>query len=380
MMTYKIIPKKVCFIRSKSSAALDYRVDKEATVLRDAGYDVTILLWDRKCEHPPHERIDGVNIKRVHHKAPYNKPSLLFHMLIWWIHEIYYLLTNDIDVMHACDLDTLPPALLAKFLKKRKLVYDIFDFYAFMIARNVPSLTRNFLAKLERALLRYPDVVIIPDEERKEQLGNAEFSKLVVIVNSPKEEYKGAMNRKKNKELTLFYAGNLIKTRGLEGLVEAIHGLNGVKMIVAGEGPDEDELVPLFKNTKNVDYIGVISHNEVIKYTFSADVLFALYDPKIPNNRYASPNKLFEAMMCAKPIIVNSGTSMAKIVEKEKCGLIVPYGNIKKLKEAIVQLKEDDELRRTLGENGRRAYAKKYKWSIMKKRLMEVYKKLDNSM
>ena len=79
---------------------------------------------------------------------------------------------------------------------------------------------------------------------------------------------------------------------------------------------------------------------------------FALYDPKVPNHKYASPNKLFEAMMCEKPILTNYGTIMAQIVEKENCGVLADYESIKDIRNAIIKLKNDPGLRKSLGENG----------------------------
>lgn len=107
------------------------------------------------------------------------------------------------------------------------------------------------------------------------------------------------------------------------------------------------------------------------------DVLFATYDPIYPTNRYASPNKLFEAMMCHKPIIVNDGTSMADIVRRENCGIVVPYGDVNELKNAILKLKNNPQLYGRLGVNGRNAYDTKYSWKIMEQRLLDVYKHIN---
>ena len=66
----------------------------------------------------------------------------------------------------------------------------------------------------------------------------------------------------------------------------------------------------------------------------------------------------------------------SKIVGKEKCGLIVSYGDIDGLREAILKLKNDPDLRQKLGKNGRHAYDMKYGWEIMKQKLLNAYKLL----
>ena len=82
-------------------------------------------------------------------------------------------------------------------------------------------------------------------------------------------------------------------------------------------------------------------------------------------------------MMCGKPIIVNEGVATADKVCEENCGLVVPYGDYEALKEAVLTLKNNPELRKELGENGRRAYETKYNWKIMEKRLLDLYASLE---
>jgi glycosyltransferase involved in cell wall biosynthesis len=83
-------------------------------------------------------------------------------------------------------------------------------------------------------------------------------------------------------------------------------------------------------------------------------------------------------MMCGKPIIVNDGAPMSKIVRAEGCGIVVPYGDVDAIKEAVLRLKNDPALRQELARNGRRAYETSYSWEIMESRLVDAYKELVN--
>jgi glycosyltransferase involved in cell wall biosynthesis len=106
-------------------------------------------------------------------------------------------------------------------------------------------------------------------------------------------------------------------------------------------------------------------------------MLFRFSDPALPTkNKYASPNKLFEAMMCGKPILVSDNSSMARIVRHNKCGLVIPYGDVGAIRDAIVKLMTNPGLQEELGINGRKAYEEKYSWTIMENRLVTAYKNL----
>jgi glycosyltransferase involved in cell wall biosynthesis len=85
------------------------------------------------------------------------------------------------------------------------------------------------------------------------------------------------------------------------------------------------------------------------------------------------PNKLFEAMMCGVPIITNVAH---EIVNETGCGIIVEYDNVKQIKDTILKLRDDPNLRKRLGENGRNAFLEKYNWDIMEQRLYQIYEDL----
>ena len=160
-------------------------------------------------------------------------------------------------------------------------------------------------------------------------------------------------------------------------MIKAIEKLDDVKLIIAGFGRHEEILIPIFKRSKNVEYMGEVPYEKVLEMTMKSDLLFALYDTKIENNKYATPNKLFEAMMCEKPILVNGGTTMSEIVKKWNCGLVVPYGDVEEIRESVLKIKNDPSLKTELGKNGRKAYEKRYNWKIMEKRLLELYEGLE---
>lgn len=365
---------KIVLIRS-NSVSPDPRIDKEASTLTRYGYRVAVLAWDRENRHHAEEIRNNYKIIRFKLKAPYGKVKLIFYLFIWNCNIFKWLLTNRWDVVHACDFDTLIPALLAAKIKRKKIVYDIFDFYGFCLPISIPTFIRYFVVHIERFFLRFPDVVIVVDKSRFAQIGN-NGRELEIIMNTPKDVFKNEYPIKKTNDFIIFYAGILSKLRGFNQILPAIKGMDNISLVVAGFGEDEHELKKLFEKENKVKFIGRISYEEVINWTYRADILFALYDPKIPNHKYSSPNKLFEAMMCAKPIIVNEGTSMAKIVKEENCGLIVPYDNVNEIKNAILKLHKNPKLCKELGENGRRAYKLKYNWNIMGERLLKIYKKL----
>ncbi|MCE7700034.1 MAG: glycosyltransferase family 4 protein, partial [Methanobacterium paludis] len=340
-------------------------------------YDVELLVWDRQ------NTLDIGNydykIHKFNFKSPYDSFLAIVYLPIWWIYEFYFLIINNYDLFHACDLDTLLPAIIIKKLKGSKLFYIIYDFYASNLPdgkfQSLRKFIRMLVASIEKKSIQSVNVLFLVDENRYEQIEGAKIDNLIYIYNSPQDMFIPPPEEKKlEKDLIIFYGGSLDRTRGLEYTITALKTLNHVKLIIAGLGNDKDGIEIESKKNEKIEYLGWLSHDEILNESLKADVLFAFYDPKVPNNRYASPNKLFESMMCEKPIIINSETSASRIVQEESSGILVPYGDVDSIKKAIIKLRDNPNFRKNLGVNGRKAYESKYNWKIMEKRLLNAYK------
>jgi len=373
MKNYLPNNKHVLFIASYAKCP---RVWKMASTLANNGLKVTILEWDRDSILPTIDYAENIYIRRMRLIAPYGL-KLIFKLPIWQLYVFLFILTNHFTIVQPQNLDNLLPAWLACHIKRIKVVYDIADFYADAFVPRNMALLRKIVAWLEKTLVKYVDALILVDEVRVKQVGSQAW----IIYNSPPDIYNklktnNYMNSSSDSKFTIFYAGILVKDRGLDILIRAIQDLDDVKLVIAGFGEIEKKFSSILRGKHNVQFIGRVPYDTVLRLTLSSDCVIALYDPQVPNNIYASPNKLFEAMMCAKPIIVSDGTAMASIVRKEKCGLVVKYNNYKDVQEAIIRLKNNPLLRKELGGNGRQAYEQKYSWDLMKIRLLRLYDQL----
>jgi len=363
------------------SSAMDTPVHKMAKSLSQNGYNVHILEWDRLKRYKKDEVFDNLySSHRFQLFAPQGKIELLFILPLWWLYESYFLLKEEADIIHSCDFDTLIPAILAKIVKRVRLLYTIYDFYG-EFSGSIHPLLGKIISFTEKQALRFVDVLFMVNEAMYEELKGARVKKVIFIYNTPidytiKKEKLSTKNAPSY--LKIFYAGWLTKPRGLKHMVDSIRDISDVKLVIAGDGPEKCALDKDLIKQGKIEYLGWIPYDEVIRRELEADVLFFFYDPSLLNGKYSSPNKLFEAMMCSKPIIANDGLFMSRIVSKEECGIITPYGDVNAITRSILKLKDNLNLRITLGQNGRRAYEERYSWKIMERRLLNAYKSLHN--
>lgn len=362
--------RRVLIVRANTTSP---RVRKESLSLTKAGYNVSLFLWERRSNASMDYMENNLHIYKYGFKAPFGKYVVLY-WIFWWQAIFRFIAKNDFEIIHVCGLDSYLPVVLAKFLKGYKIVYDIFDFMADSMPRGTPTILQRFVRSLERYLTEYADTVVVVDDVRRPQLEGVNVRRCEVIMNCVDDEYR--LEKIKNGQFMIFYGGMLSQTRGLNQILEAIEGDKSIRLVVAGGGEDEKLFRDIFKSYSNVEFLGQVDHVTAIRLTSQSDVVFGFYDPAIPINRLASPNKLFEAMMCRTPIIVNEETTMAKTVKSINCGIVVPYGDTEALMAAINLLKSRPELCRELGENGHRAYVERYNWTIMEQRLIDLYSEL----
>ena len=300
-----------------------------------------------------------------------------------------FLLRDDSDVIHACDFDTLLPAILAKLIGKRKLCYFIYDFYADNLLGGgfqwLRKRVRVLIAHLERTGIGFADVLFLVDESRFEEVDGAHINELYYVYDFPidyvaKPHARAARTASgvSNDEMVIFYAGAMHGSRGLSYMFDAVSGVEGVRLKVAGPITDNKQVLDdLNRVGSKAQYLGFLpSYDDVIKETSKADLLFRFEDPGAPKTKYASPSKLFEAMMCGKPIIVTDESAMAKIVRKEECALVVPYGDVPALIDVLKTCRDAPQFRAELGNNGRKAYEERYSWTIMEERVLSGYRSL----
>lgn len=372
---------KILLLRSLPFSR-DIRVKKEAVSL-STHYDVHVLIWDRDGSLVNKDYLP-FHIKRFPLKT--SKKFLTFiYMPFWWVYIIIILLTGKWDYVHAADLDTFFPAILVCKIKRIPIIYDIIDFYADTVFSSWPVMY-TFVSRIDKILMRFTDVIILPDKSRREQIGLFNTGNIHFISNSPDERnYKSiigfpetAIKENNTKRLKIFFGGGIDSTRGIDYILSVVSKNKSLFIKIMGPASSQykDKLYNIYGNYENIFLkLEAVPHETIIQETINADVTVALYDPyKVINNRYASPNKLYEAMMCSKPIIVSDDTSMANIVRKENCGVVVKYGDEKELIKVLEKLRKNPQLRKRLGNNGRKAYEKKYRWEIMEKRLLEIYK------
>lgn len=365
---------KILFVK-KDDYLFEPRSMKEAQSLKKAGYDVSFLGLSSEGSAPLYEEKDGFIYHRIElKKEDIGLKSKIFVLLMWNIKVFVWLLKNagKYDYFHCCNFESAMPALLVAKLFRKKFVYDVFDFYADSL-RKIPAGVKNIIRKIELYVISHADATIIVDDSRKLQIAGSRPKKLVVIYNSPPDLYQDNNKQNPKDKIKICFIGLLLEERGLKALLEAVSSRQDMELITAGYGEMQEEVQRYASKYKNITYYGKIPYDIVLELTSGADCVYACYDPGIPNHKYTSPNKAFEAMMLAKAVITAKGTGISDVVEKNDIGYVINYNDRIQLSEVFDNMLADRDKLKEQGIRARKLYLEKYSWLKMQERLRDLY-------
>lgn len=259
-----------------------------------------------------------------------------------------YLILRDIFPQNAVDLGMLKKNGLIHyyFRQKEKKLYGKADFIGCMsqgnidfVKRHNPSVSSNKLHMLSN----WGDIIPLATEESIDKLRNQEGlqGKFIVI-----------------------FGGNIGLPQKMENIVDLAIDCKDKKdivFIIIGGGNEQKNLKNLVKEKKvvNIQLRDGLPHKEYMQWVQMADVGLISLSEKftIPN----IPSKALSYYNTKTPILasIDRNTDFGAIIEKLNVGVWAEAGNTKALKEKLLLLYNDAELRSQMGKNGY-VYMKEY--------------------
>jgi len=164
------------------------------------------------------------------------------------------------------------------------------------------------------------------------------------------------------------YVGRLVQDKGVLDLLHAVRLCPpDVNMVVVGDGPLRAQLAALS------DRIRVIPAMPLAELPPLMNALDVLVLPSQTSHTWKEQfgRVIIEAHACATPVIGSNSGAIPEVIGGG--GLIVPERNPPGLASAIVQLRDDAQRRRALGEIGRRQVLDNFTWDRVARQMRDIY-------
>ncbi|MCC9075701.1 glycosyltransferase family 4 protein [Litorilinea aerophila] len=113
--------------------------------------------------------------------------------------------------------------------------------------------------------------------------------------------------------------------------------------------------------------LGAIDHQTKLDLLDAIDILV------LPSRTDSFGIVFLEAWTYAKPVIAAQAWGVRTVVDHGRDGLLIPFGDVQALAEAIQTLIENPQLRRQMGEAGRHKVLHQHTWDHKYPRIREIY-------
>ena len=155
------------------------------------------------------------------------------------------------------------------------------------------------------------------------------------------------------------YAGILSPFQGIDNILDAAKKLSKYEDLIfyiVGDGMRKDHLERRIRdeNITNVKLLPLQPREEYFNIINSSDISIISLDDRM--KAPCLPGKLINLLAVKQPVmaIVPQESETTRVIQKAKCGVVVEPENIEELEDTILKLKDDPELRKNLGEKGRK--------------------------
>lgn len=354
------------------------------------GHEVTIITTDlfqpgnRYPSSKKSEEVEGIRIRRF----PNISDTLAWKRKMYISPDLAAYLRDHVqefDVVHLQDLISYHAIATNRFCRSRGVPYVLtvhgslpWLAYPRPIGWVYRSLWGDRILKEARGII----VLNRTEKELCRRLGLKD--ELIEILpngvclsdyDNPPEN--GTFKRKYNlcDRRIVLYLGRLHQTKGLETLIRAFSDLapESPRAILALVGPDDDGMVPRLKDlvqnlqlTDRVRFIGYVDHEDKLSVLRDSDMLVT---PRFTG----FPITFVEACLTGLPIITTTSADDLDWVHG-RVGMVVK-DDPTELKEAMLTLLTNEDLRIRLGSEGRALATTSFDWDVIADQVLNVYER-----
>lgn len=175
------------------------------------------------------------------------------------------------------------------------------------------------------------------------------------------------------------YTGNHSPANVLDTMIDAAKKTTDekVKYILVGNGNVKNELIEYAKsnNVTNVEFLDPVLKDNMDNVLQLLDICYIGLKKQNLFNYGVSPNKLFDYMMAARPIIYAIEASNDP-VKDSGCGITVPAENPEAVVEAVMKIKNlSEEEKNKMGQNGNDYVLANHMYHGLAERFLNALKK-----
>ena len=248
----------------------------------------------------------------------------------------------------ANDLDTLLANYKVSKFRRKELVYDSHEYFTEVPELKEGSFAKNMWLRIERYIFpKLKNVYTVCNSISKVYTEKYKV-KVKVVRNIPRQNLQTHFKTREelgipqNKKVLLLQGAGINIDRGAEEMVEAMKYLPEDYLFVIVGGGDVFDILKEIIETNNLEnkvkIVGKVAYEELINYTFNADLGLSLDKNTNLNYQYSLPNKLFDYINYQTPVLTSNLVEIRNILETYNVGWITNSHNPKEIAETVLSI------------------------------------------
>lgn len=245
----------------------------------------------------------------------------------------------------------------------------------------IPELQKqnNWEWKLMKKVISLSDSVIVMTESSHKTLTDCGYSNIHLVPNPLSPAVTDYIRKHPDKDRipgTILFVGHVIKTKGVEELVDACGHIENVKLKIIGHAADDMKSLLRQKaiNCKGDDswleLTGELPYEQVLDQMQRCDVFV------LPTYTEGFPNVILESMACGCAIVTTKVGAIPEMLKEDdsgKYGILIEPANTKELESAIKTMLGDENLKNQCRQNIQRRVFERYSISIIWNKLQKLW-------
>jgi glycosyltransferase involved in cell wall biosynthesis len=315
--------KKIAIVSVINDLVTDNRVQKTCFALAECGYDVLLIGRNLPGSLPlPNWSFRAERMKLLFLSGP------LFY-LFFNVRLFFKLLFKKADLLYANDLDTLLPNFLVSKIRKLPLIYDSHELFCEVPELQSSALKRRMWLSLESWIVPKLKHCITVNEsiakifEKKYRVKFHAVRNISDTIENFKPKTRAELALPQDKKIILLQGAGINIDRGAEELIDAMPFVHNAMLYVIGSGDVWDilkEKVETRELQSKVVLINKIPKQELMHYTYNADIGLSIDKNSNLNYYYSLPNKIFDYLQAELPILTSHLPEIEKIITEYEVG------------------------------------------------------------
>lgn len=346
----------------------DNRVKKTCGSLVGYGLEVHLL-----CKKGQNKDSDINSLVKLHPISFVFSKNFLFYAELN-IRFFFSLLFRRFDLLWSNDLDTLPAFFLASRLRNKPLIFDSHEMFTCVAELQNNPFAKKVWQLLEKSMLPHLKYIATVCESIKDYFKQKYNVDAVVIRNIPIIDEKNfVVKHYPLSEKIIVWQGAANIDRSLEDIVEAMKSIDA-KLYIVGRGDVLEDLKKRIENNSLQDKVfllGRLPFDKMMSLTRRASIGLSLDRPTNENYKISLPNKIFEYIDAATPVICTPLKEIKIVVEKYRTGVFLQTPIRENIVRCVNNLIEDNDTLQRLSDNCVKA-RRELSWQQEEKRLFAL--------